>query len=79
MFMGIARDVSQRKRTEQELGSALRERRKIMEAIPDLIYAIDVGGRFSRCNPVAEATFGLSSEALVGRLAVDFFPAWQRE
>ena len=30
----------------------------------DPIYVIDTEGRFARCNPVAEATFGLSSETV---------------
>ena len=77
MFTGIARDITARERIEEEHLAALRERREIMEAIPDLLYVLDVEGRIIRWNHRCEVMTGLPPERIMNRSASEFFPVAQ--
>src|SRR5690606_34695880 len=66
---GLCTDITERKRLERALAEALRERRAIMDAVPDLLYVLDLDGRLVRWNRRVEEVTGLSPEELYGRSA----------
>ena len=43
--------------------------------VPDAVYRLDVRGRFAYLNAAAEQLLGKQAEELLGRSAVDAFPA----
>ncbi|HIE31889.1 MAG TPA: PAS domain S-box protein [Methanosarcinales archaeon] len=73
-----ARDITDRKRIEEDLARALKERKGIMEAVPDIIYMLDLDGNVVRWNKMLEIVTGLSPDELMGRHALKFFPEEDR-
>jgi PAS domain S-box-containing protein len=73
-FLGIAADVSARKRAEAErerlLGQAEAAEaalRALIESAPDAIVVVGADGRIELVNPRTEALFGYSRDELVGQ------------
>ncbi|HZY30019.1 MAG TPA: PAS domain S-box protein, partial [Candidatus Methylomirabilis sp.] len=75
---GMARDITERKRAEEALAHALKERESIMETIPDILYLLDLGGNLVRWNRRVETITGFSPAELRGRPALEFFPEEDR-
>lgn len=64
---GIYRDISGQRRAEAELAAAEAHYRRLFEASPVGIYALDSDGHFTEVNPAAEAMAGRAAAELVGR------------
>lgn len=71
--LALVRDVSQRERLERELRGALWQRRLIMEAVPDVLFHLDIEGRLVSWNPELERVTGFSPGELQLRPAISFF------
>jgi PAS domain S-box-containing protein len=75
------RDITERKLAEAELrrsadmlSKALNEHRNIIDAIPDIVYILDINGNLIKWNRRMEIVTKFSSGELTGRHALDFFP-----
>jgi PAS domain S-box-containing protein len=68
----IARDVTDRKRTEQALRQQTEERRRIFETSQDLIFILDSKGTLVQVSPSSEVILGYSPEEMIGRNALEF-------
>ncbi len=68
----IARDITERKRTEQALRQQTEERRRIFESSQDLILVLDSRGMLVQVSPSCEAILGYSPEEMIGRSANEF-------
>jgi PAS domain S-box-containing protein len=73
-FTGIVRDITERKRLEEELRHRLQEladaeerMRSAVDHVIDAIITIDERGTISTFNPAAERIFGYSREEAVGQ------------
>ena len=73
MFTATVRDITDRKVIEEQLASSDRERREIMEAIPDMICVLNKDGCLVNWNKRVETITGLSPDELMGRSAENFF------
>ena len=71
----IARDITQRKRTEAALERERAMYRTLIDTLPDMIWLKDAAGVYLRCNRRFEAFFGASEEAILGKTDFDFVPA----
>jgi PAS domain S-box-containing protein len=73
-YQSIARDITERKGTEE----ALAESRRLLSDITDnstaLIYILDAEGRFLLLNQKAESVLGVSRDILVGKSREAFLP-----
>ncbi len=67
MFVGIIRDITERKATELERDTLTAELQGIMDAVVDGLITIDDKGCIQTFNPAAERIFGYQSEEVVGR------------
>ena len=71
-------DITDRKRTEIQLAEQGRENatyRAMIAALPDVIFAKDLEGRFIAANtPTATLVGAGSAAALIGKSDFDFFP-----
>ncbi len=70
----LVRDITERKRAEDELAQALSERQSIFETVPDIIYMLDLNGNLVKWNSRAERVTGFSPGELMNKLALDLFP-----
>ncbi|MEW6246933.1 MAG: PAS domain S-box protein [Nitrospirota bacterium] len=77
--MGIARDVSERKRAEEALRDHAERLRSIVESTKDAIVSLDHEGKVSFWNKGAEDMFGYSMQEIVGRPVTRIIPERFRE
>ncbi len=77
--LGIVRDVTARRRIEQEMHEQRERLRAIAEATHDAIVAADQDGCVTYWNPGAEAMFGYGEEEMEGRPLTTLMPERFRE
>jgi PAS domain S-box-containing protein len=65
-FVGIVRDVSERKRSEEALRGSEEYFRRLIESAPDLITVIEASGEIKYQSPSVERVLGHKPEELVG-------------
>jgi PAS domain S-box-containing protein len=65
-FIGIVRDVSERRRSEEALRGSEEYFRRLIESAPDLITVIEATGLIKYQSPSVERTLGYKPEELVG-------------
>ncbi|MGB7033128.1 MAG: PAS domain S-box protein [Syntrophobacteria bacterium] len=72
-FQAVGRDVTARKRAEEQLRESEERHRLLLESSPDPIVVYDIEGRATYVNPAFVQTFGWSSEELLGK-RINFVP-----
>ena len=76
----VFKDITERKRTENELKEREARLRSILENALDAIITLDKEGLVKELNPAAEKLFGYSREESIGRDIADFIvPPESRE
>ncbi len=73
-FLGIARDITERKRAEQETRAQFDFLQTLMETIPNPIYYKDVNGRYLGCNRAFADFLGWDREEIIGKTAYQISP-----
>ena len=73
--LGVSRDITANKATEQLLSEAQKRTATILNGIADVFYSVDEKWRFTMVNPAAEkAPFGRPASELLGRVIWDIYP-----
>lgn len=72
-FRGIARDITEKFRTQQALQKSERRYRTLLDFVPYPIVVYTTDGRVSYLNPAFTETFGWTLKELLGR-AIPFVP-----
>jgi PAS domain S-box-containing protein len=65
-MLGVVRDITERRRVEDELRASEEEYRDLVENISDVIYAMDIEGQLTYVSPVIESFLGYTVEEAVG-------------
>jgi PAS domain S-box-containing protein len=74
LYTGIVRDISERKKAEDEIKKQRKFLRTIIDTDPNLIFAKDKEGRFTLVNKAVADSYGTSVQELIGRKDSDFNP-----
>jgi len=61
-LLGVTRDITERKRTEEKLRKSERKLRELLGALPAAIHTTDTAGRITFCNKAAVDLWGVSPE-----------------
>lgn len=72
-LIGMADDITERRRAEEALARILVEREAILKSIPDLFYRLDAEMNLQDWNAVFERVSGYAAEELKGMNALAFF------
>jgi len=71
-FRGLARDVTERKKAEQEKRRLEERLRTVVDTIPDLIWLKNGDGVYLACNRMFELFFGAREADIVGKTDYEF-------
>jgi PAS domain S-box-containing protein len=66
-MLGVVRDITERRRIQEELRASEEEYRDLVENISDVIYALDLEGRVTYISPVVESLLGYSVPEVLGQ------------
>lgn len=69
---GFARDITYRKKTDEEMKLRLEQLRQIIDLVPSYIFAKDIDGKFILANKALADVFGLSPEEIQGKDDSDY-------
>ncbi|MGQ0662270.1 MAG: PAS domain-containing sensor histidine kinase [Pseudomonadota bacterium] len=78
-FVGVMRDVSERRRAEDALQTHEARLRSILETAPDAVIVIDDRGRIQSFSPAAERLFGHRAAEAEGKNVSILMPSPYRE
>ena len=79
IFVGIIRDIGERKATEEALRESEQRLRSILDTVPDGIVVIDERGLIQSFSPAAERLFGYAPQEVYGRNVSVLMPSPYRE
>ncbi|WP_333796942.1 ATP-binding protein [Rheinheimera sp.] len=69
----LRKEISERKKTQQELEEQSLLMRSIVDSSPDLFYYRDETGRFASCNKMFEQLIGKSASELIGHYPLEIY------
>jgi PAS domain S-box-containing protein len=71
MVLGVARDITERRRAEQVLQQSEERYRTLVETAPEVIYTLSMDGAFTSLNRVFERVTGWPRDQWIGRPFTD--------
>ena len=71
-IIGVAHDISQIKRSEEELRRSHAFLRQVIDIDPNFVFAKDRAGRFTLVNKAVADAYGTTVENLIGKTEADF-------
>ncbi|HEB72960.1 MAG TPA: PAS domain S-box protein [Nitrospirae bacterium] len=78
-FVGVMRDITDRKQAEEKLRNAHLEIERLFSAISEILIGVDSEQRITRWNKAAEETFGISEMDVLGKLFTECGVKWDWE
>jgi len=73
-FVGIFRDITERKRVETRLNDQVNFLQQLLDSIPIPVYYKDLDGVYLGCNAGFETLIGLPRSDIVGKTVYDLLP-----
>ncbi|QSG04928.1 PAS domain-containing sensor histidine kinase [Halapricum desulfuricans] len=72
--VGIVQDITERRRDEQALQAAQQNLRKVIDLVPDLIFAKNREGEYLLANEATAEAYGLTPADVEGKREVEILP-----
>ncbi|MDP9487116.1 MAG: PAS domain S-box protein, partial [Actinomycetota bacterium] len=80
LFTGIVRDITERRRAEENLKESEERYRTLVETVQEgIAFIAPEGGLVNYCNEAYAEILGLTQEEMIGRSFFDFLEAEERE
>ncbi len=76
---GVSREITERKRAEQELNESRNRYQALIETTADFIWEMDAEGRYTYCSPQMKDLWGYEPEDMIGKSPFDVMPPEDRE
>jgi len=73
-FVGLTRDITERKQAEEELREGEQKLRAILDVSPDIIHLLDINGIILASNMGFAKRAGLEIDDVVGKCVFDYTP-----
>jgi len=73
-LLGVAHDITERKRAEAILRESEEKFRSIVETSPNMIWEVDLSGKFRYMSPMVQTILGYKPEEIIGRSITDLVP-----
>ncbi len=77
--LGIARDITKRKRAEKALQESNDKFQALTETTHDFIWEVNADGIFTYCSPQVKNILGYQPEELIGKPAFDCMPSAEKK
>ncbi len=74
-IVAIFSDETAQKLAELNLQKSEKQKRLILDTVPDMVWLKDVDGRYLACNPTFERLFGAKEANIIGKTDYDFVEA----
>jgi PAS domain S-box-containing protein len=71
LFVGIIRDITERKKQEKEIADNLSFVTTLVDSVPNPIFVKDTSGRYVNFNRAYEQTFDIRREDIIGKSALE--------
>ncbi|MEJ2033427.1 MAG: PAS domain S-box protein, partial [Deltaproteobacteria bacterium] len=78
-FTGIARDISERKKAEEEIRESRERLRNLIETTSDLVWEVDERGVYTYASPQVSKILGYAPEEVLGKTPFDLMPPEEAE
>jgi len=78
-ILALCRDISTRKKSEEERLRSLRLVQRVMDTVPDIFYMLDLDGRLIHWNSAVERITGLPALELQGKPALEMIHPEDRQ
>ena len=78
-YLAFVRDITDRKKAEQEINDARKLSDKLIDSLPGVFYFYDANGKFIRWNTQFETVTGYSGAEIAGMHPVNFFHDDEKE
>lgn len=77
-FTAIFDNITEHKQSEEKLRTSMNELKKLMDAIPEVVYVLDTERNVIKWNHKAETATGYSAEELKHKFALELMPENER-
>jgi len=75
VIQSVFRDITSRKKTEQDLRDSEERFRSLIESTSDFIWEVDSEARYTYVSPQVKEMLGYKAEDMLGKTPFDFMPA----
>jgi PAS domain S-box-containing protein len=76
---GVARDITERKRAEQDLRESRDRYQALIETTADFIWEMDTSGKYTYCSPQMKDLWGYEPKDMIGKTPFDVMPPEDRK